>query len=177
MSRWRHNNPRTARRISGGAVALTAVLVSLAGLALVLGSRLWILAVLILGLAWVFFGLLLYFTGPGSGWTGAWWIRMPHRLEELRPRIDSALRTAHFDLQAIPVGTGAKPRWLRNASVSLAFERGIRLWMIPGVPGSRAGLNPRLQPLTTLVLTGLDKTSQSETAALRGLIQGAVEGK
>jgi len=176
MSKWRHNNPSTARRMSAAAIVVTMVLFSLAGLSLLVGSRFWIVALVILAIVWVFFGYVLYFIGPRSGWVGTWWIRLPHRVEEIQPRIDQALRNASFHLHAVSATTRPKSRWLRNASVSFELGQGIRLWMIPGIPGSRAGLNPRLQPLTTLLITGLEGTSQDESAALRNLIQRAVEG-
>src|SRR5438093_427816 len=136
-------------------------------------TRIPFLPLLVLALAGIPFGLVLYFTGPNSGWRGAWWIRLPRRLEELLPQIQTALQDA--GLSARPTRPGPKSRWLRNTQVSLELDRGICIWLLPGVPGSRAGLSPRLQPLTTLVITGLTDPSNNQSDHLREVLQRAGE--
>lgn len=176
MSKWHYNNPATVWRVSAAAIIVSISFFAIAILSAALGSRLWIALIIVLLLAWIFFGLTLYFIGPGSGWRGAWWIRLPRRLEEVLPRVKRALREQQADPQSNNPNSRRKHRWLRNAQVSLDLRDGICLWLIPGVPGSRAGLNPRLQPLTTLSITGLDEASQVDSRALRSLIQSAAEG-
>src|SRR5438132_10503403 len=78
-------------------------------------------------------------------------------------------------LSARPTRPGPKSRWLRNTQVSLELDRGICIWLLPGVPGSRAGLSPRLQPLTTLVITGLTDPSNNQSDHLREVLQRAGE--
>ncbi len=168
MSKWRHNNPRIGRRLSVAAIAVTAVLLLATALSLEIGGRLWVIPLLVLVLAGPPFGLLIYFTGPGSGWRGAWWIRLPKRLNELLPSLQAALSDS--GLRARLTTPHPRSRWLRNTQVSLELDRGISIWLIPGVPGSSAGLNPRLQPLTTVIITGLDGLSIDESVRLRQAI-------
>ncbi len=173
MSRWRYNNPITARRVLLAAILTTGLLLLATAVSFELGGRLWLVPLLVLALAGIPFGLVLYFTGPNSGWRGAWWIRLPRRLEELLPQIQTALQDA--GLSARPTRPGPKSRWLRNTQVSLELDRGICIWLLPGVPGSRAGLSPRLQPLTTLVITGLADPSSNQSDHLREVLQRAGE--
>jgi len=173
MSRWRYNNPMAARRMSLAAILITGFLLLATAVSYELGGRLWLVPLLVLALAGIPLGLLLYFTGPNSGWRGAWWIRLPRRLEELLPQIQTAVREAGLGVR--PTRSHPKSRWLRNTQVSVELDRGIRIWLMPGVPGSRAGLNPRLQPLTTLVITGLEGPSSDQSDHLREVLQRAGE--
>ena len=168
MGRWRYNNPATAKRIStvvvGGYVINILAIVASSALG---QGRLAILLTLPLiispGAA-----LFVYWTGPRSGWRGAWMIRLPVRLEELLPRLEAALRSVGFNVRKDE--PGQKPAWLRNSRVVLELNGGPRVWLMPGVPGSKAGLNPRLQPLTTVVLVDGAALASAELERLRSVL-------
>ena len=168
MGRWRYNNPATAKRIStvvigGYALNILAIVASFA-----LGQvRLAILLTLPLIISPVA-ALFVYWTGPRSGWRGAWLIRLPVRLEDLLPRMEAALRTGGFGVRRDE--PSQKPAWLRNSRVVLDLAGGLRVWLMPGVPGSKAGLDPRLQPLTTVVVEGGTALETAELERLRDVL-------
>jgi len=95
-------------------------------------------------------------------------IRLPVRLEELLPRLEAALRSVGFNVRRDE--PGQKPAWLRNSRVVLELNGGPRVWLMPGVPGSKAGLNPRLQPLTTVVLVDGAALASAELERLRSVL-------
>src|SRR3989442_9399157 len=147
MGPWWYNNPATAKRIStvvigGYALNILAIVASFA-----LGQvRLAILLTLPLIISPVA-ALFVYWTGPRSGWRGAWLIRLPVRLEDLLPRMEAALRTGGFGVRRDE--PSQKPAWLRNSRVMLDLAGGLRVGLMPGVPGGNAGIDPRTHPLTT----------------------------
>jgi len=174
LGKWRYNRPELARRFSALAIGVTTAGAAAVAFCLFIGSRLWIAFGALILLAWLILPLLLFWTGARSGWRGAWSIRLPVPMWALLPRVRTSLQSLGFDVRD-DVET-AKPRWLRNARAVLRLDQGIHIWLIPGVPGSRAGLDPRLQPLTTIAITGLSGSQAEHGERLRAALQEAARG-
>jgi len=174
LGKWRYNRPELARRFSALAIGVTAAGAAAVAFCRFIGSPLWfVFGGYILG-AWLILPLLLLRTGPKSGWRGAWWIRLSVPMSALLPRVRASLQSLGFDVRDDE--ETAKPRWLRNARAVLRLDRGIYVWLIPGVPGGRAGLDPRLQPLTTIAITGLSESQAEHGERLRAALQEAARG-
>ncbi len=174
LGKWRYNRPESARRFSALAIGVTVTGAAAVAFGLFMGSRLWAAFGALILLAWLILPLLLFWTGPRSGWRGTWSIRLSVPMGALLPRVRTSLQSLGFNVR--DEKETAKPRWLRNARAVLRLDRGIYVWLIPGVPGSRAGLDPRLQPLTTVAITGLSRPQGEHGEHLRAALQEAARG-
>ncbi len=171
---WRYNRPGLSRRnavagLSVGAMAGLGALVAFA-----LGSDLWLALLAALLVVSPPFVLVAYWTGPSSGWRGAWSLAAARPLDDVLPDVLRALGDAH--LEARVTAPGRAPRWLRNARALVETREGFRVWLIPGKPGGAAGLSPRLQPLTTVVVDSTAVSAPHNTRRLRALLAGPVRG-